>query len=56
LLISEAAVLSIVEQADYYESVASLSLAYRWQEAVEEAVQSLLTFPIEALAAGSMKP
>ena len=45
LIISEAAALSIVEQADYYEQAAELALAKRWEEAVDQAVHSLLTQP-----------
>jgi len=45
LRISEAASLSIVEQADYYEQNADLSLAQRWEEAVDQAVNSLLSLP-----------
>lgn len=45
LIISEAAALSIVEQADYYEQAAELALAQRWEAAVDQAVHSLLTQP-----------
>jgi plasmid stabilization system protein ParE len=45
LIISEAAALSIVEQADYYQQAAELALARRWEEAVDQAVHSLLTQP-----------
>ena len=45
LRISEAATLSIVEQADYYEQAADLALAQRWESAVEQAVNSLLSWP-----------
>jgi len=45
LRISEAAALSIVEQADYYEQAADLSLALRWEAAVDAAIKSLLTLP-----------
>lgn len=45
LRISEAAALSIVEQADYYQDAADLALAQRWEAAVDQAVHSLLTWP-----------
>ena len=45
LRISEAAALSIVEQADYYEQTASSDLARRWEIAVEETMLSLLQLP-----------
>jgi plasmid stabilization system protein ParE len=45
LRISEAAALSIVEQADYYQQAADLALALRWEAAVDEAVHSLLKWP-----------
>ncbi len=45
LIISEAAALSIVEQADYYQQAAELALAQRWEAAVDQAVHSLLTQP-----------
>jgi plasmid stabilization system protein ParE len=45
LRISEAATLSIVEQADYYQQAADLALAQRWETAVEQAVNSLLSCP-----------
>jgi plasmid stabilization system protein ParE len=45
LRVSEAAALSIVEQADYYEQVSDRSLALRWEVAVDEAIGSLLKFP-----------
>ena len=45
LRISEAAARSIVEQADYYEQNANLSLAQRWEGAVDQAVNSLLSLP-----------
>lgn len=45
LRVSEAAAHSIVEQADYYEHVADVSLARRWEIAVDEAISSLLKLP-----------
>ena len=45
LRISEAAALSIVEQADYYLEAADLVLAQRWESAVDQAVHSLLNWP-----------
>ena len=45
LRISEAAALSIVEQADYYQQTADLSLAQRWEAAADQAVHSLLSWP-----------
>lgn len=45
LRISEAAALSIAEQADYYEQASNVDLAQRWEEAVDQAVRSLLTSP-----------
>ena len=45
LIISEAAALSIVEQADYYQQAAELALAQHWEAAVDQAVHSLLTRP-----------
>lgn len=45
LRISEAAALSIVEQADYYQQAADLALAQRWEAAVDQAVHTLLTWP-----------
>jgi toxin ParE1/3/4 len=44
LHVSEAAALSIVEQADYYMA-ADRSLALRWEESVDEGVGSLLKMP-----------
>jgi plasmid stabilization system protein ParE len=44
LRISEAAALSIVEQADYYQQAADLALAQRWEAAVDQAVHSLLSW------------
>lgn len=45
LRISEAAALSIIEQADYYHQVSDLALAQRWEQAVDQAVNSLLSLP-----------
>ena len=45
LRISEAAGLSIVEQADYYLEASDLDLARRWEESVDQAIDSLLKFP-----------
>ena len=43
--ISEAAALSIVEQADYYREASDEALVQRWEAAVDEAVRSLLNLP-----------
>jgi plasmid stabilization system protein ParE len=45
LCISEAAALSIVEQADFYEQASDIALARRWESAVDQAVNSLQDFP-----------
>ena len=45
LRISEAAAISIIEQADYYRDAIDNARALRWEAAVDEAVQSLLRFP-----------
>lgn len=45
LRVSEAAALSIIEQADYYREVADDALAERWESAVDEAARSLLQWP-----------
>ena len=45
LRVSEAAGLLIVEQADYYLDAADLDLAERWEEAVDQAIHSLLNCP-----------
>jgi len=45
LRISEAAALAIVEQADYYQQAADVSLADRWGVAVDEATRTLLSWP-----------
>lgn len=42
---SEAAALSIVEQADYYQQASDGVLARRWEAAVDQAVHSLLRWP-----------
>ena len=48
LRISEAAAISIVEQADYYIHASGLALASRWETAVDEAAYPLLHFPERA--------
>jgi hypothetical protein len=40
LRVSEAAALSIIEQADYYTQVSDLVLGERWEEAVDQAIHS----------------
>jgi len=45
LRISEAAALSIVEQADYYERASNRALAKRWEDAVDQGVNSLRSLP-----------
>ncbi|HEV2136935.1 MAG TPA: type II toxin-antitoxin system RelE/ParE family toxin [Terracidiphilus sp.] len=45
LKISEAASLSIVEQAEYYEQAAEHTLALRWEKAIGEAIHGLLKMP-----------
>ena len=45
LRVTEAAALSIVEQADYYRQSSGEPLAARWEAAVDEAVRSLLHMP-----------
>jgi plasmid stabilization system protein ParE len=45
LRISETAALSIVEQADYYVQASDADLAQRWEEAVDQTIQSLLNSP-----------
>jgi toxin ParE1/3/4 len=45
LRISEAAALSIIEQADYYEEASDRALAQRWEAAVDQAIHSLLNLP-----------
>ena len=45
LRISEAAALSIIEQADYYQQSAELRLVQRWETAVDQTVNSLLNWP-----------
>jgi plasmid stabilization system protein ParE len=46
LRISEVAARSIVEQADYYAEASYSALAQRWEEAVDQATQSLLNLPM----------
>jgi toxin ParE1/3/4 len=45
LRISEAAALSIVEQADYHEQASDRALAQRWEAAVDQAIHSLSNWP-----------
>jgi toxin ParE1/3/4 len=45
LLISEAAGLSIVKQADFYVQASDFVLARRWEEAVDKAMRSLMSLP-----------
>ncbi|MGA9670322.1 MAG: type II toxin-antitoxin system RelE/ParE family toxin [Terracidiphilus sp.] len=45
LRISEAAALSIVEQADYYQQASDFATIQQWEEAVDNAMRSLLTLP-----------
>lgn len=45
LQVSEAAALAVIEQADYFLEHSSSDLAARWEQAVTEAVQSLLNMP-----------
>lgn len=45
LRVSEAAALSIVEQAEYYATVADRSLAVRWEAAVSDIIRILLKMP-----------
>jgi len=45
LRVSEAAALSIIEQADYYRAAQDDTLAERWESAVDASVRSLLQFP-----------
>lgn len=45
LRVSEAAAISIVEQADYYQHASDLALAQRWESAVTRALRSLLSRP-----------
>jgi toxin ParE1/3/4 len=44
--ITEAAALSILDQADYYEHKSGLSLALRWEASVKKALRSLLKLPL----------
>jgi plasmid stabilization system protein ParE len=45
LRVSEAAALTIVEQADYYREHSDEDLAARWEQAVGEGFHSLLEMP-----------
>jgi toxin ParE1/3/4 len=45
LRISEAAAVSILEQADYYLQASDAALAQCWEAAVDDAVRSLLDWP-----------
>lgn len=45
LRVTEASALAFIEQADYYRSLPDERLARRWEEAVDEAMRSLLHFP-----------
>jgi plasmid stabilization system protein ParE len=45
LIILEAALNEILEQAGYYEEESGLELAMRWQDAVTQTLQSLSTMP-----------
>ncbi len=45
LHISEAAALSIIEQADYYQQASDAGLESRWESAVDQAMHSLLHWP-----------
>lgn len=45
LHISEAAALSVVEQADYYLQVSDAGLDQRWEAAVDQAAHTLLHWP-----------
>ena len=45
LRISEAAAHTIVEQMEYYEQASNLALARRWEEAVDQTVNSLRNLP-----------
>jgi plasmid stabilization system protein ParE len=45
LRISEAAALSILEQADYYRQSGSEASARRWEASVDEAIRSLVNLP-----------
>jgi plasmid stabilization system protein ParE len=45
LRVSKAAAFSIVEQADYCGQAQDRALAQRWEDAVDQSVQSLLTLP-----------
>jgi plasmid stabilization system protein ParE len=56
LRISEAAALSIIEQADYYLEASDLALSQRWEAAVTEAVHSLLSWPERGAACRFRSP
>ena len=56
LRISEAAALSIVEQADYYEQASDRALAQRWEAAVDQAIHSLLNWPERGAACRFRSP
>lgn len=45
LHVYEAAALSMVEQADYYQGRAGEDLALRWASAIDEAIGSILKWP-----------
>jgi toxin ParE1/3/4 len=45
LHVYEAAALSIVEQADYYQERAGEDVALRWASAIDEAIGSILKWP-----------
>lgn len=45
LRVSEAAALTIVEQADYFRQASDNTLADRWESAVDSGVQSLMNMP-----------
>jgi plasmid stabilization system protein ParE len=49
LRVSEAAAVSIVEQADYYRQASDLALAQRWETAAEQAAHSLLSWQERAI-------
>jgi plasmid stabilization system protein ParE len=45
LRVSEAAALAIIDQTNYYLQAADISVASRWESAVDEAIRSLLNQP-----------
>jgi plasmid stabilization system protein ParE len=45
LRVSEAAALSVIDQADYYRQASDSSLADRWEKAVDQAMRALLLQP-----------